>query len=191
MGIRIVAINGSARPGNFTGKAFALAVDEIRGHAEVELEIFLAEELRLSFPGEPATTDAQRLKKSIEQATGVLLATPEYHGTMSSMAKLIIENLGFPSVLAGKPMALLGVAAGEIGAIKALEHLRSVCSHIGAVVLPGVVSVARVQSVFDAQGKCIDAKIEKRVRGVATHLLDYIHNNICPKVALEQMVRGG
>ena len=65
------------------------------------------------------------------------------------MAKLIIENLGFPSVLATKPVALLGVAAGQIGAIKSLEQLRSVLSHVGAIVLPGPVSVAGVQGVFD------------------------------------------
>ena len=48
----------------------------------------------------------------------------------------MIENMGFPSVLAGKPVSLLGVAAGRIGAIKSLESLRGVCSHIGAIVLP-------------------------------------------------------
>ena len=58
--------------------------------------------------------------------------------------KLLIDNLGFPSALSGKPVALLGVAAGRIGAIKALEHLRSVASHVGAQVLPGPVSVASV-----------------------------------------------
>ena len=105
------------------------------------------------------------------------------------MTKLIIENLGFPSVLATKPVALVGVAAGQIGAIKALEHLRSVLSHIGAIVLPGPVSVARVQTVFDEAGRCLDEETEKRIRGVATNLIDYIHGNICPRVALEQLVR--
>jgi len=103
--------------------------------------------------------------------------------------KQIIENLGFPSVLAGKPVALLGVAAGQIGAIKSLEQLRSICSHIGAMVLPGPVSVANVQKVFDDQGECQDAGVEKRIRGVATTLIDYINQNICPRVALEQIVR--
>jgi FMN reductase len=105
------------------------------------------------------------------------------------MAKLIIENLGFPSVLAGKPVALVGVAAGRIGAIKALEHLRSVLSHIGAIVLPGPVSVAGVQQVFDDKGRCLDENIETLVRGVATNLIDYIDSNICPRMALERMVR--
>jgi NAD(P)H-dependent FMN reductase len=76
-----------------------------------------------------------------------------------------------------------------IGAIKALEHLRSVCSHVGAIVLPGPVSVAGVQQVFDEQGRCLDEKTEKRIRGVATHLLDYISMNVCLRVALEAMVR--
>ena len=99
--------------------------------------------------------------------------------------------MGFPSVVSGKPVALLGVAAGQLGAIKALEHLRSVCSHIGAIVLPGSVSVAGVQRLFDDEGRCLDEAIEKRIRGVATNLLDYIGNNICPRIALEEMARRG
>ena len=94
-----------------------------------------------------------------------------------------------PSVLSGKPVALLGVAAGAIGAIKALEHLRSVCSHIGTIVLPGPVSIAAVHTVFDDDGNCTDEKVEKRIRGVATNLTDYIKENICPRIALEEMVR--
>ena len=94
-----------------------------------------------------------------------------------------------PSGLAGKPVALLGVAAGAIGAIKSLEQLRGVCSHVGAIVLPGPVSISGVQNAFDAKGKCLNAGVEKRVRSVATGLLDYIHKSICPSVALERMVR--
>src|SRR5437764_4240327 len=104
----------------------------------------------------------------------VILATPEYHGSFCAMTKLIIENLGFPSVLAGKPVALVGVAAGRIGAIKALEHLKSVCAHIGAIVVPGAVSVAGVQQVFDAQGRCTNADVEAMLRGVAPALLTFL-----------------
>jgi len=146
--------------------------------------------MQLLFPGEPGESrDSQLLQSAVQKATGVVLATPEYHGSFAAMMKLIIENLGFPSILAGKPVALLGVAAGQIGAIKSLEQLRSVCSHIGAIVLPGPVSVAEVQGLFDESGRCLEERIEKRIRGLATNLLDYIHDSICPRVALEQMVR--
>ena len=189
-GIRIVAVLGTARPGNYTSKALALVIDEIRKHGNIALDLIDPAAQDMPFPGaDPDSAETKALQDMVSGATGVIFSTPEYHGSFSSMAKLIIENLGFPSVLAGKPVALVGVAAGRIGAIKALEHLRSVLSHIGAVVLPGPVSVAGVQQVFDDKGRCLDENIETLVRGVATNLIDYIDSNICPRMALERMVR--
>lgn len=190
--IQIVAISGSVRPGNFTSHALNLVIDEFRQHPDVGLEVIDPATVELPLPGRgnesPAT---QRVKAAVAQATGVVLATPEYHGSYSSVIKLVIENLGFPSVLAGKPVAMLGVAAGRIGAIKALENLSSVCSHVGALVLPGPVSVARVRQVFDKDGRCQDEQIEAQIRTVATNLIDYIERTTCPKVTLEAMVRRG
>ncbi len=189
-GIRIVAILGTARPGNFTSKALALVTDEIEKHEGIALDVIDPGAMHLPLPGtDPGSADMRALKDCVSNATGVVFSTPEYHGSYSSVSKLVIENLGFPSVLSTKPVALLGVAAGQIGAIKALEHLRSVLSHVGAIVLPGPVSVARVGTVFDESGRCLDATTETRIRGVATNLIDYIHRNICPQVALEQLVR--
>ena len=189
-GIRIVAVLGTARPENYTSKALALVIDEIGKHENIALDLIDPSVQDLPFPGaDPDSAETKALQDMVSGATGVIFSTPEYHGSFSSMAKLIIENLGFPSVLAGKPVALVGVAAGRIGAIKALEHLRSVLSHIGAVVLPGPVSVAGVQQVFDDKGRCLDENIETLVRGVATNLIDYINSNICPRMALERMVR--
>jgi FMN reductase len=189
-GIRIVAVLGTARPENFTSKALALVIDEIAKHGNIALDLIDPAAHDLPFPGaDPDSAESKALQDIVSGATGVIFSTPEYHGSFSSMAKLIIENLGFPSVLAGKPVALLGVAAGRIGAIKALEQLRSVLSHIGAVVLPGPVSVAGVQQIFDDKGRCLDENIETLVRGVATNLIDYINSNICPRMTLERMVR--
>jgi len=189
-GIRIVTVIGSVRPGNYTSRAIALVADEIRKHPEIQLDIVDPATLNLTAPGVAAdSSDARDIQDLVSSATGVILSTPEYHGTFSSVIKLIIENLGFPSALAGKPIALLGVAAGQIGAIKSLEALRSVCSHVGAMVLPGPVSVANVRAVFDNDGNIRDEKIEARIRGLATTLIDHIHSNVCPRIALEAMVR--
>ena len=189
--IHIVAIVGSVRPGNYTKKALNLVADEIDKQDDVSVEVIDPADLDLPPPGTGDTDDSKRLRDSVTEATGVVISSPEYHGSFSSVVKLVIENLGFPSVLSGKPIALLGVAAGQIGAIKSLEQLRSVCSHIGAIVLPGPVSVAGVQQAFDDEGRCLDEAVERRVRRVATNLIDYIRGSICPRVALEQMVREG
>jgi FMN reductase len=190
--IRIVAIKGSVRPGNYTSKALNLCIDELGSYPDVTVQVFDPSDMHLPFPGQNGGFhDAEKLRAAVSEATGVILSTPEYHGGYSSVIKLVIENLGFPSTLAGKPVALLGVAAGSIGAIKSLESLRSICSHVGAIVLPGPVSVAGVQKKFDEQGNCLDESTEKRIRSLATHLLSYIKESVCPKEALEAMVRAG
>jgi len=51
------------------------------------------------------------------------------------------------------------------------------------------VSVASVHEVFDENGEIVDARVEKQLRGVATGLLHYVDQNICPRFALEAMVR--
>ena len=190
-GISIVAIGGAVRPGNYTMKALRLVADELARHDKVSVEIVDPAALHLSPPGvDLSMPDSKLLREKVQRATGVVLATPEYHGSFSSVIKLVVENLGFPSVLAGKPVALLGVAAGQLGAVKSLESLAGVCLHVGAIVLPGSTSVADVQKVFDADGRCLDAGVEKRIRRVATGLLDYIHDAICPRITLEAMARG-
>jgi FMN reductase len=185
----VVAIIGSVRPDNMTAKVLALVADEMKKYPEVQLEIIDPGKIQLATPGQEPDGSVQRLQEIVSKATGVILTTPEYHGSYSSTIKLVIDNLGFPSVLAGKPVALLGVATGQIGAVKALEHLRSVCSHVGSIVLPGPVSVAGVHKLFDEQGRCQDKKAEKRIRALATNLMGYIQKHVCPQHALEETVR--
>jgi hypothetical protein len=85
----------------------------------------------MSPTGHPKTPMPGGLVRPSCHEAGVVRAPPEYHGSFCAMIKLIIENLGFPSAIAGRPVALLGVAAGRIGAIKSLEHLRG-CAHTWA-----------------------------------------------------------
>jgi chromate reductase, NAD(P)H dehydrogenase (quinone) len=167
--IHVLIINGSVRPNNYTAMASALVADELKKDPRIAVEIVNPGELGLPMPGaDPGAAATKKLQEKVKNATAIVLATPEYHGSFSSVMKLVIENLGFPSALAGKPVALLGVAAGAIGAIKSLEHLRGVVSHVGAIALPLPVSVANVQSVFDKDGHVLDAATEKLIRSVAT-----------------------
>lgn len=188
----VLLISGTSRPENYTARALGVVAHELRGSG-MRLTEFDAREISLAFPGQPETDDAHRLREAVQSASAVILATPEYHGSFCAMTKLIIENLGFPSELAGKPVALVGVAAGRIGAIKSLEQLKGVLSHVGAILIPGAVSVAGVRSVFDDDGNCTDAGSEKALRGVATAVVDFLEQYVAPAqrlAELESAVRG-
>jgi FMN reductase len=172
--------------------ASALVADEFRKNPEVSVEVVDPATLDLPFPGTRPSADSTKwLQEKVMAAAGLVLATPEYHGSFSSVMKLVIENLGFPSVLSGKPVALLGVAAGSIGAIKSLEQLRSVCSHIGAITLPLPVSVPHVQKVFSPDGRCLDPAVERLIRDVAGNLTNYLRRHVCPALQLERILREG
>lgn len=191
MSIKIATICGSVRPGNYTQMALNLAIDELEKAPNVSVTSINLETLDLPLPGLAATNpDAiSQFQQTVNDATGILLASPEYHGGISSPMKLAIDNLGFPSMLAGKPIAILGVAAGTIGAIKSSEQLRAICAHVGAVPLPLAVSIPHIQQVFSSEGECQDPDAEKYIRRSATTLLDYINNAVCPKISLEAMLR--
>jgi NAD(P)H-dependent FMN reductase len=190
--LKVFIVNGSVRPGNYTAMASALVADELRKDPDVAVEIIDPSILELPPPGvDPSSPVSQALQEKVRAASGIVLATPEYHGSFSSVMKLVIENLGFPSALSGKPVALLGVAGGSIGAIKSLEQLRGVCAHVGAIALPLPVSVANVRKAFAPDGTCQDPAVEKLVRRVGSGLLDYIRKSVCPRVQLEQLLREG
>lgn len=171
--MKIVSISGSVREDNNTDKALSV-VEKYLINKGAELVRLDAKELNLSLPGLLASDDAQKIQDLVSKADGIVMATPEYHGSYSSVMKLIIDNLGFPSALAGKPVSLLGVAAGQIGAIKALEHLRSVTAHLGMLALPKSVSIASVYSVLDVNGEIEGDELIQRLEGLGQALIDYI-----------------
>ncbi len=189
--IKIAVIIGSVTENSYTRKSVMIAIDELKKHREISVDVIDPRYLDIPFPGIKAkSNDVEKIQKIVDESTGVILATPEYHGSYSSILKLIIENLGYPSKLAGKPVAILGVASGDIGAVKSIESLRGVCAHIGGIVLPGSASIPEVEKHFNTKDECITKKYEKRIRSVSKNLLSFIEDNIYPKIALEEIVRG-
>lgn len=190
MQINIVSILGSVRHESHTANALQIVLQNLAQQKDVKTRLICAAEFRLYPPGVIGSdSQAMELRQIVSAAHGVILATPEYHGSFSSLMKLVIENLGYPSALAKKPVALLGVAGGRIGAIKSLEHLASVCLHVGAIVLPGPISIAHSAKVFDTHGNCLDEEVAQSLRQLGDRLVRYIRETTCPDISMEEMVR--
>lgn len=169
---KVVVVSGSRRDANNTEKALAIVLDELNRGAEVET--VRVGEWNFPLPGDgDAPDDGERLREMVLASDALLFATPEYHGSISSTMKLIIDNLGFPSTLEGKTAAIIGVAMGP-SADNALGHLRHILTHIGASVLPVEASVGGVHKKFDENGLCTDADAEAALRAAARGLLDHL-----------------
>ncbi len=172
--IKIAVVNGSVQKKNYLGFVLNLVKNQILKNENFSIEEINLKEFNLPFPGENIQNDnSPKLRKLLESAEAIVLGTPEYHGTFTAKLKLMIENSGYPSVLKGKAICLIGIASGILGAVKSLEHLRSVCAHIGAFTLPRAVSISNVETKFDDEGNCIDIETENEIRSLANNLINY------------------
>ena len=173
--IKIVVVIGSISENSFTRKSVKLAINEIEKNEHISVDIIDPRNFDLPLPGLGIQNESkERLQKIIREADGAILATPEYNGSFSSIMKIVIENLSYPSELSGKPIALIGIASGDMGAIKSIEALRGVCAHIGGIVLPNSTSVSHINEKFNSDDNCIDEQTERRIRRVGTNLVKYI-----------------
>ena len=177
--IHLVAVAGSVRHDGYTRRFLDLLLEVLRSYPGVTVDCIDPGDYQLAFPGEPEAVALQEaLMARCKDADGFVLSTPEYHGSYSSVLKVLIDNMGYPSIMEGKPVSLLGIAAGRLGAIKALEHLRSVSSHLGAIVLPYPVSVSEAHEKLDENGRCTDSDLNELIQKCAEQLVHYTRNHI-------------
>lgn len=174
--LKVSLINGSVRENNMSGKALSFVEKELKNYSEIEIIKINLRDYNLPFPGMSIDNDnSNELRELLNLSDSFIIGTPEYNGSFPAKLKLMIENSGYPSKLKGKPISLLGVANGSLGAVKSLEHLRSVCSHIGGIVLPRVVSISNVDECFDDKGNCINSETKNELRSLVKNFVEFVN----------------
>lgn len=100
----------------------------------------------------------EQLKRRIDKADGLLVATPEYNHGMSGVLKNAIDwasRPGLESVLAGKPVAIMGASPGAIGTARAQQALKlTLLSTLSKVMPHPGVLVNRASEKFE-QGRLV------------------------------------
>jgi chromate reductase, NAD(P)H dehydrogenase (quinone) len=160
-GHRVVAIAGSLRRDSFN-RALILAARDL---APQGMSIELIEIGSLPFynadlesQGDPAAVAA--FKSSVEQADGVLIATPEYNDGIPAVLTNAIDwgsRLPVRAPLTDLPVAIMGASPSQVGTARGQMHLRQILGHIRARVLPPPeVLVARAHERFDKELRLTD-----------------------------------
>jgi chromate reductase len=103
----------------------------------------------------------RHLRRLVEAADGLIIATPEYNQSMPGVLKNNIDWLSRPGpgeVLAGKPVAVMGATSGAWGTRLAQHALRQTLTAIGARAMPEPALYVRDASrLFDASGVLVDS----------------------------------
>jgi chromate reductase, NAD(P)H dehydrogenase (quinone) len=160
-GHRVVAFAGSLRRGSFNRALIRAARDLAPQGMSIELiEIgglpFYNADLEAE--GDPAAVAA--FKSSVEQADGVLIATPEYNDGIPAVLTNAIDwgsRLPVRAPLTDLPVAIMGASPSQVGTARGQMHLRQILGHIRSRVLPPPeVLVARAHERFDKELRLTD-----------------------------------
>jgi FMN reductase len=171
--VKIVGVAGSLRSGSYSQLALEVAAQKMRSLG-AEVEILDLKQMKLPFcdggDDYPAYPDVQRLQDAFSQADGIVLVSPEYHGSISGVLKNTLDLMSFDQ-LAGKVAGFISILGGQSNS-NALNELRLVLRWVHAWAIPEQVAIGQAWQAFTPEGKLVDEKLSQRLDLFASSLVE-------------------
>ena len=122
--------------------------------------------------GLPASVTS--LAGKIAAVDALIVATPEYNGSISSVLKNAIDWLSRvrPMPLAGKHLLLMSASPGGWGGIRGLWHSRIPFEALGVHVFPDMLALSAATTAFDERGHLVAERapqLQKLLTAFASH----------------------
>ena len=173
----ILAFAGALRAGSFNRKLLSVAVEALRGQADIDL-LDLRDVPMPPYDGDIEANQglpegARKFKERIAAADGLLICSPEYNHSIPGTLKNVIDWASRPpgNPFKGKVALLMGASPGPYGAVRGVLALRQVLTALGVLILPASVQIIRSGEAFDASGKLVDPKNAAQVEKTCAELL--------------------
>ncbi|MEI9422455.1 NAD(P)H-dependent oxidoreductase [Mesorhizobium sp. Cs1299R1N1] len=182
---KILVFAGSVRSGAYSGRTADVA--------QKELAVQGAEVTRISLADYPLPIldedlekengipeNAQKLARLIAVHDGLLIATPEYNGSIPPLLKNTIDWVsrvrrdGGQTVrpLAGKVAGLCSSSKGHFAGIRCINHLRAVLVRCRMEVVTPECSVPEGGDAFDGDGHFRDERLHKSMEHLCRTLIE-------------------
>jgi chromate reductase len=123
---------------------------------------------------ERAPAAVERLRRTIAAADAVLIATPEYNGSIPGGLKNAVDWASRPFPLNAwrdTPVAVIGASTGIFGGVWAQAHLRKSLALAGARVVDAELAVPEAHHAFLPSGALRDPRLAAGLRDVVAALL--------------------
>jgi len=177
----IVGIGGTARPKSTSERAVVEALRSAeRLGAETRLfdGVFVSG-LPLYVPDRKERTEPERdFIETMRRCDGVIVGTPGYHGSLSGPVKNILDLLEDTArderpYLEGRAFGCVVTAYGWQACGTTLVALRMIAHALRAWPTPFGAALNASTPLFETDGTCIDAKIERQLAVVASQVVEF------------------
>lgn len=162
---KITIVSGSARAGSLTYRVLKVVEAQAKEQG-LDTHFVCAREFDLPLFESDASqnnANAERWRGLVRASDGLIIGSPEYHGTFSGALKNMIDYLDFPHI-EGKPVGLIAAAGGPKAGVSTLNALRLM---FRALHVPVVVEQAAIwKGDLDPETKRPNPDVLKQVFGV-------------------------
>ncbi len=185
---KILAFAGSTREASYNQQLVKIAAEGARAAgAQVtyldlrDLPMPLFDEDLEAKEGIPE--NARKFKELMMAHRGLLIASPEYNGSLTAVLKNAIDWASRPlpgesplalSCFRDKVAIIMSASPGGLGGMRGLTHLRTILSGIGVLVLPDQQAIPKAYEAFDTNGNLKDPKQQEIIEQLGSKLATVI-----------------
>ncbi len=176
MSRKILVFAGSARRDSVNKKLAAVLAKEASAAGAAVTLIDLANFEAPLYHGDLEAAEGlpepiRRFKALLASHEALIVVTPEYNG---HLPPLLVNTLAWASrpedgipgttLFHGKPAAIAAASPGRLGGVRVLPRLRDFLAELGAVTVPGFMTLPGAMQAFDEAGGLVDEGAQKMAR---------------------------
>ena len=167
--LNVLGVGSSMRQGSYSTTALNMILDMAKGNeAETKLLDLRQTNLPMLYAAKDDTYEIVQVTELVEWADAYILATPDYHGSMSGSLKNFLDY--FWSEFAGKTFGYI-VASHEKG-LTVMDQMRTAVRQCYGWSIPYGISI-NPEEDFDDKRKVINRKLSSRLDMLARDLVVY------------------
>jgi chromate reductase len=92
---------------------------------------------------------------------------------MAGALKLFIDLLPYPESFEGRPVCYVGLASGQFGALRSVEHLQQIFGYRNSHNFPNRVFVSAVHESIDGEKGILDDDLASRLADQARSFVEF------------------
>ena len=164
----ILLVPGSLRAGAYSTRVLRIAASLLPDGLPVEFAdlVRALPHYDADLDGEGETEAVRIVRQRVATSAGLIVATPEYNGTIPGGLKNAFDWLTRPfraHSLIDKPLAVIGTSPGPKGAIGAVTWTRTTLGLLGASVVGEPVAIGDVATQLDGSGELAPEALDQMV----------------------------
>ena len=180
--IKVVTFAGSLRLDSYNKKlaksAFTLATENGAEAILIDLADYPLPLFNEDIENQERPEHLAALREIFLEADALIIASPEYNGSLSSVLKNTLDWLSrssqdesYQPVYGQLTAGIMAASPGGLGGIRGLSHLRELMSNLGSLVIPKQLAISSAYDAFDEHDNIKNPAKKAQLESVVKNLI--------------------